>query len=330
MSSVASFLPRLLSSLLLCAMGALTGAQAQEYPSKPIRIVVPYPPASGTDVLARAIAQRLSEEVGQPVIIDNKGGANGAIGMESVARAAPDGYTILFTPGSPVLTTPYLYHLNFDALKELEPVALLANGTFAMVGNPSVPYQTLAQLIDYARKNPGKMTCASAGAGSQAHINFEMVRHEAGFECVHVPYKGGGPALVDVLGGQVQLFFDSLPVMLPHIRAGRLKVFAVTSSTRSPFLPDTPSLSESLKGVDTALANPWYAVFAPAGTPPALVQRLNTILHKVAQSPELVRQLPDGGFVPAPTTTPAEFRAFYRAKYEAAGKTIQSLGIKAD
>lgn len=292
--------------------------------------MVPYPPASGTDVLARAIGMRLSEELRQPVIIDNKGGANGAIGMENVVKSPPDGYTLLFTPASPVLTTPYLYRLNFDALKELEPVAMVATGTFALVAHPSVPYQNFGQFIDYAKKNPGKVSCASAGSGSQAHLNFEMAKNAAGFDCVHVPYKGGGPALIDVLGGQVQVFFESLPVVLPHIRSGRLKVFAVTSAARSPFLPEVPAMSETLKGVDTGLSNPWYAVFAPTGTPPAVVNRLNAVLHKVAQSPELVRQLPEGGFVPAPSTSPSEFQAFYRAKYTLAGKTIQSLAIKAD
>ena len=301
---------------------------AQDYPSKPVRLVVPYPPGSGTDVLGRVLAQGVSAQLGQNVVVENRAGANGVIGIESVVKSAADGYTLLFTPNSPIVSNPHLYPISWDMLKDLDPVALVATGNFVLVGHPSVPFRTLVELIAYAKSNPRKLTFASAGSGSQAHINFEMLMSGAGIDVVHVPYKGGAPAAVDVLGGQVQLFFESLPIMLPHIRSGKLKAFGVTSPQRSGYLPEVPPIVEVVKSFDTGLGNPWYGVFAPAGTPDAVLRRLNADLHKAAQAPDLQSRLPEGGFVAAPNTTPAEFRNFVRTKYEQVGKLIASLGLK--
>src|ERR1019366_478377 len=208
---------------------------AQDFPSKTVRLVVPYPPGSGTDVLARAIAQRLSTQYGQSVVVENRSGANGVIGIESVVKSAADGYTLLFTPGSPIVFNPHMYPISWDMLKDLDPVALVATGNFVLVGHPSVPFQTLVELIAYAKNNPRRLTYASAGLASPAPIDFEMLMSGAGIDVVHVPYKGGAPAGVDLLGGQVQLLFEALPIMLPHIRSGKLKAFAVTSAKRSEF-----------------------------------------------------------------------------------------------
>ncbi|MBI2225161.1 MAG: tripartite tricarboxylate transporter substrate binding protein [Betaproteobacteria bacterium] len=321
-------------TFLLCAVLAsailllpVTGL-AQEYPSKPVRLVVPYPPGAGTDVLARVLAQRVSTQLGQNVVVENRPGANGVIGIESVVKSAADGYTLLFTPNSPIVSNPHLYPISWDMLKDLDPVALVATGNFVLVGHPSVPFQTLDELIAYAKNNPRKLTFASAGVGSQAHIDFEMLKSGAGIDALHVPYKGGAPAAVDLLGGQVQLFFEALPVMLPHIRSGKLKAFGVTSAQRSAFLPGVPAIIELVKSFDTGLGNPWYGVFAPAGTPDAVVRQLNSELHKAAQAPDIQRRLPEGGYVAAPNTTPAEFRTFVRTKYELVGKLIASLGLK--
>jgi tripartite-type tricarboxylate transporter receptor subunit TctC len=302
---------------------------AQDYPSKPVRLVVPYPAGSGTDVLARAIAQRVSAQFGQSVVVDNRAGANGVIGMESVVRSPADGYTLLVTPGSPIVFNPHVYPISWDMLKDLDPVALVATGNFVLVAHPSVPLQNLGELIAYAKHNPRKLTYASAGVASQAHIDFEMLMSGAGIDVVHVPYKGGAPAAVDLLGGQVQLLFEALPIMLPHIRSGKLKAIGVTSPQRSAYLPDVPSIVEAVKNYDTKLGNPWYGVFAPAGTPEAVLRKLNLELHKAVQAPELLSRLPEGGYVPAANTTPGEFRAFVRTNYELAGKLITALGLNA-
>jgi tripartite-type tricarboxylate transporter receptor subunit TctC len=311
----------------ICAV-APVALHAQDYPSKPVRIVLPYPPGSGTDAYARVIAQQLSGQLGQPVVVENRPGANGVIGIDSVVKSTADGYTLLFTPNSPIVASPHLYPATYDVRKDLEPVALVATGNFVLVGHPSVPFQTLGELIAHAKANPNRLTFASAGSGSQAHLNYEMLKSGAGFECLHVPYKGGGPATIDLLGGQVQLFFESLPIMLPHIRSGKLKAFGVTSPQRSAFLPEVPAIVELVKSFDIRIGNPWYGAFAPAGTPEAVLRRLNAELHKAAQDPEMQRRLPEGGFVAAPNTTPADFRNFLRTNYELFGKLITSLNIK--
>jgi tripartite-type tricarboxylate transporter receptor subunit TctC len=318
----------LLYTLLVSAFSLLpVTVLAQDFPSKPVRLVVPYPPGSGTDVLARAIAQRVSTQLGQNVVVENRPGANGVIAIESVVKSAADGYTLLFTPGSPIVFNPHLYPISWNMLKDLDPVALVATGNFVLVGHPSVPFQTLGELIAYAKNNSRKLTYASAGLASQAHIDFEMLKSGAGIDVVHVPYKGGAPAGVDLLGGQVQLLFEALPIMLPHIRSGKLKAFGVTSAQRSAYLPDVPPIIDVVKNFDTGLGNPWYGVFAPAGTPDAVLRKLNSNLHKAAQAPDLQSRLPEGGYVAAANTTPAEFRNFVRTNYELAGKLIASLGL---
>jgi tripartite-type tricarboxylate transporter receptor subunit TctC len=320
--------------LFACFYGAtllfafLNNGFAQDSASRPLRLVIPYPPGSGTDALARVVAQFLGGLLNQSVIVDNRSGANGVIGIELVVKSAPDGHTLLFTPNSPVVASPHLYPMSFDIRRDLGPVALIATGNFVMVGHPSVPFRTLEEFIAYAKNNPKKLIFASAGSGSQAHLNYEMLKSGAGIECIHVPYKGGGPAGIDLLGGQVQLFFESLPVMLPHIRSGKLKAFGVTSPQPSPFLPDVPAIVSIVKTFDVRLGNPGYGVFAAAATPDPVLMKLNATLHRAVQDPELLRRLPEGGFVPSPNTTPAEFRNFYRTNYELFGNLIRTLNIK--
>jgi len=319
----------LLRALLASAAILPVAVLAQQYPSKPVRMVLPYPPGSGTDVLSRTVAQQLSVQIGQPVVVENRPGATGAIGIESVVRSVADGYVLLFSPNSPITSSPHLNPVNFDVRKDLDPVALVANGNFVLVGHPSLPFRTLGELIKYAKRNPGKLTFASGGSGSQSHMNFQMVKTGAGVDIVHVPYKGGGPAAIDLLAGHVQFLFESLPIMLPHIRAGKLRAFGVSTEQRNAFLPDVPPIIETVKSFNIEIANPWYGVFAPAGTPDAVLRKLNSELHKAVQNPDLQRRLPEGGFVAAPATTPAEFRNFLRANYEHVGKFIASQGIKA-
>ena len=320
--------PFLLRVLLAFAALLPVAVLAQQYPSKPVRMVLPYPPGSGTDVISRIVAQQLSVQLGQSVVVENRPGATGAIGIESVVRSPADGYVLLFSPNSPITTSPHLNPVPFDVRKDLDPVALVANGNFLLVGHPSLPFRTLGEMISYAKRNPAKLTFASGGSGSQSHMNFQMVKTGAGIDVLHIPYKGGGPAAIDVLAGHVHFLFESLPIMLPHIRAGKLRAFGVSTVQRNAFLPDVPPIIETVKSFNIQIANPWYGVFAPAGTPDAVLRKLNSELHKAFHDPELQRRLPEGGFVAAPNTTPAEFRDFLLTNFEQVGKFIASQGIK--
>jgi tripartite-type tricarboxylate transporter receptor subunit TctC len=320
--------------LLLCALSLQTPlalpARAAEFPAKPVRIILPYPPGSGTDAFARVLAAQLTEQLGQSFVVENRPGANGVIGIDYVIKSPADGYTLLFTPNSPIVASPHLYPATYDVRKDLDPVAMVATGNFIMVGHASVSFKNLNEFIAAAKAAPGKITFASAGAGSQAHLNYEMLKAGAGIDCLHVPYKGGGPATIDLLGGQVQLFFESLPIMLPHVRAGKLRAFGVTSPQRSPFLPEVPSISEQVKGFDVRIANPWYGAFAPSNMPEAVLAKLNAEFHKAVQDPAMQRRLPEGGFIAAPTTTPNQFREFVRVNHDLFGNTIRALNIKVD
>jgi tripartite-type tricarboxylate transporter receptor subunit TctC len=318
----------------VCALSAFalsimsTAGLAQTLPSGPVHIVVPYPPAAGTDIMARALGQRLQISLGRPVVVENRAGANGVIGIQSVVNSTPDGLTLLFTPSSPIVASPHMYPVTYNILKDLAPVALVATGNFVLVANPSVPFKTLDGFIAYAKEHPDKLSFASAGIGSQAHLDLEMLSSAAGIKVLHVPYKGGGPAATDLLGGHVQLFFESLPVMLPHIKAGTLIALGVTSPEPSPFLPGVPAISATYKNFDVELANPWYAAFAPAGTPEPTLNMLNKEFHEAIRNPELQANLPVGGFVVAPARSPAEFAAFLRTNFDNFGTLIKSLDIK--
>ena len=305
-----------------------TAGLAQKLPSAPIHIVVPYPPGAGTDIMARALAQRLQVTLNHTTVVENRAGANGLIGIQSVVNSTPDGLTLLFTPSSPISAGPHIYPVTYNVLKDLAPVARVATGNFVLVANPSVPFKTLDGLVAYAKKYPGKLTFASAGIGSQAHLDLEMLSKAAGIEVLHVPYKGGGPAAVDLLAGHVQLFFESLPVMLPHIKAGTMIALGVTSTEPSPFLPGVPAISKVYKDFDVELANPWYGSFAPAGTPNPILVMLNKQFHDAFNSPEVQRGLPQGGFVAVSEESPADFNAFLRTNYDKFGKLIKSLDIK--
>lgn len=304
-------------------------AQAQTLPSGPLRVIVPYPPAAGTDLMARALAQQLQVSLNHTVVVENRAGANGAIGIQAVANSTPDGLTLLFTPSSPIVAGPHMSPVTYNVLKDLAPVARVATGNFVLVANPSVPFKSLTAMVAYAKQNPGKLNFASAGMGSQAHLDLEILSKVAGIQVLHVPYKGGGPAAVDLIGGHVQLFFESLPVMLPHIKSGALIALGVTSPEPSPFLPGVPAISQTYKDFDVELANPWYATFAPAGTPEPILKLLNKHLQEAIRSPEVKKALPEGGFVVTAEHSPADFGVFLRTNYEHYGTLIKSLDIKA-
>ena len=310
--------------LVLAWLFALAAsAIAQDYPTRPIKFVVPYPPGGGTDVVARILVEPLAAELGQPIVIDNRGGAAGNLGTDIVAKSPADGYTILFTLSSHTINPKLYEKLPFDVERDFAPISLAAQIPQILVANPSVPITSVKELIAYAKANPGKLNYASVGIGSPAHIAGELLKLKTGIDMVHVPYKGGGPAVTDTIGGQVQLAFVSLPAALQHVKSGRLRAIAVTSAKRSASAPDVPTIAES--GVPDYAVESWYGALAPAKTSPAIVARLNAAFLKVLDDPQVKERLFAQGAEAAPST-PAEFDRVIKdelAKWELVIKTAR-------
>ncbi len=315
-------------ALTLVAIGAWAQAPAPTYPTKPIRLVVPFPPGGATDILARAVGQRLTEVWGQSVVIDNRPGAGGNIGTELVAKSAPDGYTLeMGTVGTHAINASLYSKLPYDHVKDFVPVILVAGVPNVLVVNPSLPVSSVAELIAYAKANPGKLNFASSGNGTSIHLSGELFKTMAGVQITHVPYKGSAPALQDLLGGQVQLMFDNLPPSLPNIKAGKLKALAVTSATRAPALPDVPTMAEA--GLPGFEASSWFGILAPAGTPPAIVAKLNAEIAKWLASPEAQEKLLALGANPA-GGTPEDYAKHIAAETSKWAKVVKESGAKVD
>jgi tripartite-type tricarboxylate transporter receptor subunit TctC len=277
---------------------------AQTYPSRPIKFIVPYPPGGGTDVVARILAEPLTAELGQTIVIDNRGGAAGNVGTEIAARAPADGYNILFTLSSHTINPKLYDKLPFDVERDFVPISMAALIPQILVVHPSVPANNVQELIALAKASPGKLNYASVGTGSPGHIAGELFKLKTGVDIVHVPYKGGGPAVTDTIGGQVQMLFVSMPAAWQQVKAGKLKAIAVTSAKRSQTAPDVPTIAES--GVPDFVVDSWYGALAPAKTPAAIVARLNAALVKVLEMPAVREKLFLQGAEAAPST-PAEF-----------------------
>ena len=318
------------STAWLCVLAmivpVLASAQdaARDYPNRPIRFIVPYPPAGGTDIVARTLNEPLAAVLGQPIIVDNRGGAAGNLGTDVAAKSAPDGYTMLFTLSSHTINPKLYDKLPFDVEKDFVPVSLAAVIPQILVANPSVPVNNVKELIALARAQPGKLNYASVGTGSPAHIAGELLKLKTGIDMVHVPYKGGGPAIADTLGGQVQLAFVSLPAALQYVKAGRLRALAVTSDKRSIAAPDIPTITES--GVD-CVVNSWYGALAPAKTPPAIVARLQAAFAKVLAMPEVREKLLAQG-AEATSSTSAEFERLIKEELAKWDYVIREARIK--
>jgi tripartite-type tricarboxylate transporter receptor subunit TctC len=310
--------------LLATLVAAL--AHAQPYPSRPIHLVVPFPPGGSTDILARALALKLAEGFAQAVIIDNRPGAGGSIGSEAAAKAAPDGYTLLMAQLGPLAVSPAIYkNLAYDPVKSFAPVSRMAIVPSVLVVNPNVPVASAAELIAYARANPGKLTYGSAGSGSTSHLTTEYFKLETGTDILHVPYKGVGPMLTDLISGQLSMGINGAPAVMGHVNSGRLRALAVTGSKRLPSLPQIPTLDEAgVKGFD---ASGWYGIVAPAGTPAEIVQRLNAEIVRIMQTPELRARLDAEGAIPA-AGPPAEFGAFIAAEIARWGALLKRAGIE--
>ncbi len=319
-------LSRLLAALLVA--GAAATAQAQTYPSKPIRMIVPFPPGGTTDILARAIGAELTKAWGQPVVIENRPGAGGNIGSEAVAKSPGDGYTLLMGTVGTHGINPSLYKkMPYDAVKDFAPVTLVALVPNILVVHPSVPAKSVAELIALAKKQPGKLTYASSGNGTSIHLSGALFESLTGVQMVHVPYKGSAPAVTDLLGGQVNMMFDNMPSALPHVKAGKLRPLGVTSAKRSPAVPDVPTIAEA--GVKGYEASSWFGVLAPAGTPKDIVAKLNAEIAKSLGTPEMKEKLSSQGAEPV-GNTPEQFGAFIRAEIDKWAKVVKASGATVD
>ncbi len=279
--------------LLLFAVFFSLTAKAQDWPNKPVRWIVPYPPGGGTDVIARIVQNRLSEALGQPVVIENRGGAGGALGTEVAARSAPDGYTFLFTLSSHTIN-PLLYKLNYDVERDFAPVTLIVSVPQLIAANPAQPIKTMAELVAAAKATPGKLSFASVGAGTPSHIAGELLKLKTGIDILHVPYKGGGPAVADTMGGQVPVIIATMPAIISHARSGKLRPLAVTTAKRNPGAPDIPTVAEALSIPDYEVDS-WYAMFAPAGTPRAIIARMQETMARVIRMPDVRQKLLEQG-----------------------------------
>jgi tripartite-type tricarboxylate transporter receptor subunit TctC len=319
---------RIVSLLAVMAcLAATSAALAQSYPSKPVRMIVPYPAGGGTDIAARWICQKLSERFNQQVLVDNRAGANGNLGTQSVARAAPDGYVIgMATPG-PVTVGPSLYRdLPYDPQKDLVPVILANESPIVLVSNLSVPAQSLRELIALAKAKPGKLTAALVSTGSVPHLLTEMLKHAAGIELLDVPYKGGGPAAMDTISGQVDVLFSVLPLVLPYLTSGQLRAYGIASERRSSLLPEVPTLNEA--GYESVVGSAWNGIVSPAGTPAEVIATLNREISLVLDSAETRERFAALG-MEAVGGAAESFARFLQAETEKWAAVIRSTGIQA-
>jgi tripartite-type tricarboxylate transporter receptor subunit TctC len=317
-----------LASAFLVAT-AVTALAQDKYPNKPVRLIVAFPPGGSTDIIARLVGQRLSERLGQQVIIDNRGGAGGTIGTELAARANPDGYTLTMGTTSTHVIAPAAYpKLTYDPIKDFAPITLVASTPYLLVLNPGVKASSLKEFVALVKSQPGKLNYASAGTGSTTHLAMEMLKSTAGLDIVHVPYNGNGPAGAAVLGGQVQALFGSMPAVLPQAKSGKLRPIAVGTAKRSSALPDVPTVAESgYPGFEVSL---WLGFFAPRGTPIEIINRLHSELARIALSPEMKEQFERNGAEPATNASSLDLQRLVRAEIDKYSKVIKAANIKLD
>ena len=317
-------LAKILTAVALCVAAAAANAQA--YPSRPIRFIVPFAPGGSTDTLARTLSTKLTEALGQQVVVDNRAGGNGNIGTDLVAHAVPDGYTILLGYIANLAIGPSLYtKLPFDPVKDFAPITQLAIAPNILVVHPSVPAKTFQEFIAYAKANPTKINFASAAVASPGHLSGELLNLAAGIHMQHVPYKGSGQAVVDLVGGQVQAMVSGMSSVMPHIKAGRLRPLAVTGAQRSPAVPDVPTIAES--GFPKFEATAWYGVLAPARTPPAIITRLHDETVRALKMPDVKERLEFVGFEIV-GSTPAQFAAYIQSEIKKWAPVVKASGVK--
>ncbi len=319
---------RFLLALAVAASAALPQlAHAAPYPDRPIHLIVPFAPAGASDIIARIVGPALSERLGQQIVIENKAGAGGNLGTDTVVRADGDGYTLLVVGGFNAINATLYDKLNFNFARDIAPVGSIARMPNVMEVNPAFPAHTVPEFIAYAKANPDKVNFASGGTGSPTHMVGELFKMMTGIKMVHLPYRGAGPALIDVLGGQVELIFATLPSSIGYIRGGKLRPLAVTLAQRSDALPEVPVMSDFVPGYD---AGDWYGIGAPKSTPPEIVQRLNRELNAVLADPKMKARMADLGMTVQISKTPADYRAFIAEETEKWSKVVKFSGAKPD
>ena len=317
--------PRVVFAIIFAFFAAIAGAQA--YPTKPVRVIVPFPTGAGADITARIFTPKLAEALGQQFIVDNRAGAAGQIGAEIAAHTSPDGYTLLFTPASIVISRTLYPKLSYDIEKDFDPIAMVASAPFVLVVHPSLPVHNVKELIALARAKPGALFYASTGNGGTPHLATEIFRAQARINVVHVPYKGTPPAVTDLLGGQVQFMFANTLSVLPHVQSGRLRALAIGSAKRSAAAPQIPTVAES--GMPGFEAITWFGMLAPAGTPAEIIVRLNDEVRKIGQLASIRALLISQGADPL-STTPEEFRAYLKVEIVKWAKAVAAIGVKAE
>lgn len=318
---------RYLASTLLVCLPLAAAAQASVFPTKAIRIVVPFPPGGATDAAARLVAVKMAEHWGQPVLVDNRAGAGGNVGSDLVAKSPADGYTLVMgVTGSHAINTSLYTKMPYDPVADFVAISQVAVVPNVLVVHPSVPAKNLAELIALARKEPGKLNYASLGNGTAAHLGMEMLKSEAGVDITHVPYKGSAPAVSDLLAGQVQMMVDGLPSALPHVKAGKLRAIALTSLHRAPSLPDLPTIAETYPGF---YADAWSGLFAPKGTPQPVVDKLSAEVQRILKLPEVRDKLAALGAEPVGSTQ-KEFTAHVKKEIDKWAKVVKTSGAKVD
>jgi tripartite-type tricarboxylate transporter receptor subunit TctC len=314
---------RLLAALSLAACAL---AHAQPYPSRPVRIVVPFPPGGPTDIVARLVSQKMTEGLKQPVVVENRAGAGGVLGTEFVAKAPADGYTLLMgTIGGLAVSMSLLPDRGYDTLRDFAPITQAVNVTSILVTHPSVPVKSVQELLALARLHPGKLNYGSSGGGTVTHLAGELLKLMGGVNIIHVPYKGGAPALTAILSGEVDLTYENSLIIVPHIKSGKVRALGVTGAQRSKLLPDLPSVAEALPGYG---ASGWYGLVAPAATPKDVLARLNAEAVKALRSPDVADKLSGQGAEPAPGS-PGDFAAFIRAEIDKWSKVVKAANMKA-
>jgi len=315
-----------LSLACLSAIAVATAASAQNYPNRPVRWIVPYPPGGATDIMARLIGNRLSEKLGQQFVIENKPGAGNNIGTEQVVNAAPDGYTVLLVNPANAINASLYAKLNFNFIRDIAPVAGISRVPNVMTINPDVPAKTVAEFIDYAKANPSKVNMASSGNGTSVHLSGEMFMALTGVKMQHVPYRGSAPAMTDLIAGQVQVIFDNMPSVLQHIKSGKLRALAVTTTARSAELPDVPSLSDTVKDYE---ASAWFGMGAPKNTPKEIIAALNKAVNEVLAEPGIKTRIAELGGVPI-VATPEEFGKIVQSETDKWEKVVKFAGAKVE
>jgi tripartite-type tricarboxylate transporter receptor subunit TctC len=317
--------PKKQTIVALAALVLAAAAHGQTYPTKPIKIIIPFPPGNTTDIMTRLIAPKMSERLGQPVIVENRPGASGMLGLELVAHAPPDGYTIAVGQGGNLAVLPHTSkNVRYDALKDFTPIAISTTNYLGIVAGPAAPFHTLPEMINWAKANPGKLTVATNGEGGFPHLAFEHLRLLGGFSFTHIPYKGSSQIATDVIGGQVMVGIDGITGQTPHIRSGRLTLLAVTSKMRAVLWPDTPAAAEAVPGYESG---GWFGYIAPAGTPRDIVAKLNNEINRAMTQPDVADKLVAGGLIVV-AESPEYFGEVMRNDYAKYGKLVKDIGFQ--